>query len=106
MISFSCLGLVAVVPGNPETQTVSHSFPKLWAALQRKFGTDAVYRAGCRYVFGLASRERITTKGTVLVLLRRCDAVCRIGKWQVSSASRIAPKRRQVRCGDRPRVTS
>jgi hypothetical protein len=25
---------------NPETQTLSHSFPKLSAALQRKFGTD------------------------------------------------------------------
>jgi len=36
VISFSCFGLVAVVPGNPETQTVSHSFPKLSAALQRK----------------------------------------------------------------------
>ena len=48
------------------TQTVSHSFPKLCAALQRKFGTDAAYRAGRRYVFGLVSRERITTNGTVL----------------------------------------
>ena len=38
---------------NPETQTVSHSFPKLCAALQRKFGTDAAYRAGRRYVFGV-----------------------------------------------------
>jgi hypothetical protein len=28
------------------TQTVSHSFPKLCAALQREFGTDAAYRAG------------------------------------------------------------
>jgi hypothetical protein len=41
VIFFSCFGFVAVVPGNPETQTVSHSFPKLCAALQRKFGTDA-----------------------------------------------------------------
>jgi hypothetical protein len=44
MISFSCFGFVAVVPGNPETQTVSLSLPKLCAALQRKFGTDAAYR--------------------------------------------------------------
>jgi hypothetical protein len=38
---------------NPETQTVSHFFPKLWAALQRKFGTDAAYRAGRGFFFGL-----------------------------------------------------
>jgi len=57
---------VAVVPGNPETQTVSRSFPKLCAALQRKFGTDAAYRGGRRYVFGLISRERIKTNGTAL----------------------------------------
>jgi hypothetical protein len=37
---------VAVVPVNPETRTVSHSFPKVCAALQRKFGTDAVDRVG------------------------------------------------------------
>jgi hypothetical protein len=54
-------GFVAVVLGNPETQTVSHSFPKLCAALQRKFGTDAASRAGRRYVVGL-----VTTSGTVL----------------------------------------
>jgi hypothetical protein len=41
VISFSCFGFVAVVLGNPETQTVSHFFPKPCAALQRKFGTDA-----------------------------------------------------------------
>ena len=58
--------VVVFVLGNPETQTVSHSFPKVWAALQRKFGTDAAYRAGRRYVFGLVGRERITTNGTVL----------------------------------------
>jgi len=57
---------VAVVPGNPGTQTVFNSFPKLCAALQRKFGTDAAHRAGHRYVFGLVSRERITTNGIVL----------------------------------------
>jgi hypothetical protein len=49
--------------GNPETQTVSHSFPKLCAALHRKFGTDAAYRAGRRYpnrevagLFGITHR--------------------------------------------------
>jgi hypothetical protein len=71
VIFFSVFGFVAVVPGNPETQTVSHSFPKVCAALQRKFGTDAAYRAGRRYVFGLVSRQRITTNGAVFVLLRR-----------------------------------
>jgi hypothetical protein len=86
MIFFSVLGFVAVVLGNPETQNVSHSFPKLSAALQRKFGADAAYRAGRRYVFGLASRERITGNGTSWVLLLRCDAGCRIGKRQVSSS--------------------
>jgi hypothetical protein len=45
---------------NPETQTVSHSFPKFWAALQRKFGTGAAYRAGRRYAFGLVSRQSRT----------------------------------------------
>jgi hypothetical protein len=56
---------VAVVLGNPETQTVSHSFLKVWAALQRKSGTGAAYRAGPRYVFDLVSRER-TANSTVL----------------------------------------
>jgi hypothetical protein len=51
---------------NPETQTVSHSFPKLCAALQRKFGTDAAYPPRRRYVFGFVGRERITTNGTLL----------------------------------------
>ena len=37
--------VVVFVLVNPETQTVSHSFPKLSAALQKKFGTDAAYRA-------------------------------------------------------------
>jgi len=77
LISFSCFGFVVFVPGNPETQTVSHFFPKLCAALQRKFGTDAAYRAGRRYVFGLVRRERITLPW---VLLRRCYAVCRTGE--------------------------
>jgi hypothetical protein len=65
LISF-LFGFVAVVPGNPKTQTVSHSFPKVCVALQRNFRTDAAYRAGSRYVFGLISRERMTTKDTVL----------------------------------------
>jgi hypothetical protein len=56
-MSFSCFGFLAVVPGDPETQTVSHSFPKGCAALQRKFGPDAAYRADGRYVFGLVSRD-------------------------------------------------
>ena len=46
---------------NPETQTVSHSFPKLCVALQRNFGTDAVYPASRRNVFRLTSRKRIMT---------------------------------------------
>jgi hypothetical protein len=66
VISFSCFGFLAVVPGDPETQTVSHSFPKVCAALQRKFETDPAYRAGRRYVFELVSRERIAAKDTVL----------------------------------------
>jgi hypothetical protein len=78
--------VLALFRVNPETQTVSHSFLKLSAALQRKFGTDAAYRAGRRYVFGLASRERITANGTVLGSAPRCDAGCEIGKWQVSSS--------------------
>jgi len=75
VISFSCFGFVAVVLGNPETQTVCHSFPKLCAALQRKFGTDAAYRASPRNVFRLPSRERITTNdivfGSATVMQRR-----------------------------------
>src|SRR5438105_10559670 len=77
------------------TQTVSHSFPKLCAALQRKFGTDAACRAGCRHVFGLVSREQITAKDTVLDFFSG-DAMpaCRIGKWQISaSIQRIATRR-------------
>ena len=58
--------VVVFVLGNPETETVFHSFPKLCVALQRKFGTGAAYRASCRYVFGLVSRERINTNGHCL----------------------------------------
>jgi len=47
---------VAIVPGSPETQTVSRYFPKVCAALQRKSGTGAAYRAG------RVSGGRITTK--------------------------------------------
>jgi hypothetical protein len=61
VISFSCFGFLAVVPGDPETQTVSYSFPKLSAALQRSFGTDAAYRESHRNVFRLTSREGIMT---------------------------------------------
>jgi len=44
MIFFLVLGFMALARVNPKTQTVSHSFPKLSAALRRKFGTDAAYR--------------------------------------------------------------
>jgi hypothetical protein len=47
---------VAVIPGNPETHTVSHSFPKVFAALRRKFGTDAAYTAG------RATRRRVPNR--------------------------------------------
>ena len=98
--------VVVFVPGNPETQTVSRSFPKLCVALQRNFGTDAACRAGRRYVFGLVGRERVFTRDTVLdsfPAIRR-----RLPNREVNrspSTSRIAPGRRQVRCGDNPRVT-
>jgi hypothetical protein len=85
------------------TQTVSHFFPKLCAALQRKFGTDAACRAGSRYVFGLVSRERITANGIALRSARMMRRRLPNRGGRFSSASRIAPKRRQVRCGDRPR---
>jgi hypothetical protein len=84
---------MAVVLGNPETQTVSHSFPKLSAALQRKFGTDAACRAGRRYVFGLVSRERITANGIALRSARMMPRRLLNREWQVASASRIASKR-------------
>jgi hypothetical protein len=38
---FLCFGFMAVALGHPEKQTVSHFFPKLCAALQRKFVADA-----------------------------------------------------------------
>jgi hypothetical protein len=53
-------GFGGLVLDNPKTQTVFHSFPKLSAALQKKFGTDAAYRASRRNVFRLTSREGIT----------------------------------------------
>ena len=61
MFSIAFMVLVFVL-----TQTVSHSFPKVFAALQRNFGTGAAYHAGRHYVFGFVRRERITTNGTVL----------------------------------------
>jgi hypothetical protein len=57
MIFFLCFRFVVFVLGNPETETVSHFFPKVCAALQRKFGADAVYRASRRNVFRLISHE-------------------------------------------------
>ena len=36
--------VVASFRVNPETQTVSHSFPKVCAALQKKFETGAASR--------------------------------------------------------------
>jgi hypothetical protein len=41
MIFLLVLGFVALARVNPKTQTVSHFFPKVCAALQRKFGADA-----------------------------------------------------------------
>jgi hypothetical protein len=63
---FLVLGLWPSFLGNPKTKTVSHSFPKLSAALQRKFGTNAAYRADGGGMFGFVRRERITANGTVL----------------------------------------
>jgi hypothetical protein len=79
----------------PETQTVSHSFPKVCAPLQRKFGTDAAYRAGRRYVFGLVSREQITAKDTVLDFFSGdATPLAESGSEQVSaSIQRIATRR-------------
>jgi hypothetical protein len=107
LIFFSSFGFVAVVPGDPETQTVSHSFPKLCAALQRKFGTDAAYRADGRYVFGLVSRDESHYQWHCLGFCSGdATPLSKWGKWPVSSSSRIAPERRQVRCGDLLGVTS
>ena len=48
MIFFLCFGFVVVVPGNPETQTVSDSFPKVCAALQKKVtGATALCVSQC-----------------------------------------------------------
>jgi hypothetical protein len=38
MIFFLCFGFGVLGSGLPGTQTVSHFFPKLCAALQKKFG--------------------------------------------------------------------
>jgi hypothetical protein len=41
LTTFSIAFMVLVfVLGNPATQTVSHSFPKVWAALQRNCGIE------------------------------------------------------------------
>ena len=66
MIFFLVLGLLSSFRVTPDTQTVSRFSPKLCAPLQRKFGTDAAYRAGRRYTFDLVSRGRITTNGIIL----------------------------------------
>jgi hypothetical protein len=58
LIPFLVLGLWRSFWDNPETETVSHSFPKLCVALQRKFGTDAAYRAGW------AMRRRVPNRET------------------------------------------
>src|SRR5438045_1458810 len=101
VISFSCYGFVAVVLDNPETHTVSHSFPKLFAALQRECETDAPCRAGRRYVFGLVSRDESHYQWHCLGFCSGdATPLSKWGKWPVSSSSRIAPERRQVRCGD------
>jgi hypothetical protein len=63
MIFFLCFGFGGLGSGLPGTQTVSHFFPKLCAALQKKFGADAACRAGFCCVFYLVSRERIN--GTI-----------------------------------------
>jgi hypothetical protein len=56
MFSIAFMVLVFVL-----TQTVSHSFPKVCAPLQRKFRADAAYRASRCNVFRLTRQERITT---------------------------------------------
>src|SRR5256886_10099194 len=54
---FLVLGLVAFLPDEPGDAGRFPFLPKLCAALQRKFGTDAAYCADGRYVFGLVSRD-------------------------------------------------
>jgi len=51
MFSIAFMVLVFVL-----TQTVSHSSPKLCAALQRKFGAYAAYRAGRGHLFDITHR--------------------------------------------------
>src|SRR5207237_3688904 len=62
LISFSCFGFVAVVLGDPETQTVSHSFPKLCAALQRK--RREPQRSACRSAIQRPDRAGRLQPGT------------------------------------------
>jgi hypothetical protein len=97
LISFSCFGFLAVVPGDPETQTVSHSFPKLCAALRRKFGTDAAYRADGRYVFGLVSRDESHYQWHCLGFCSGdATPLAGIGKWR--SLRRPASHLNDARC--------
>ena len=60
MFSIAFMVLVFVL-----TQTVSHSFPKLCAALQRKFGTDAAYRASAA-IYSAQQVENESLHRTVL----------------------------------------
>jgi hypothetical protein len=64
--------VVVFVLGNPETQTVSYSFPKVCAALQRKFGTHAAYRADDRYVLGIVIENESVQMTRSCVLFRGC----------------------------------
>ena len=67
--------VVVFVPGNPETQTVSHSFPKVWAALQRKSGTGAACRAGraARMCSAQSLENESVRMALPCVLFQRCD---------------------------------
>ena len=99
IISFSCFGFVAVVPGNPKTQTVSYSFPKLCAALRRKFGTEAACGADGRYVFGSVSRDESHYQWRCLGFCSGdATPVWRIGMRQVSSAILAHRNQTNVSC--------
>src|SRR5204862_7316230 len=69
-----------------------------------KESLEPAYRAGGCYVFGLVSRDESHYEWHCLGFCSgEATPLAEMGKWQVSSSSRIAPERRQVRCGDRPR---
>jgi hypothetical protein len=65
MTFFLFFGFVALALGHPETQTVSHFFPKLSAALQRKFGADAAI-ANRRFQFQKRGQLFIGTRNETL----------------------------------------